>query len=130
MQLMENWLAMRQLERQIQRDVQALLDQAPYKVSLNEFYTLYYLEQSQEQELQISQLSEKIGLSISATSRMLVSFEETCGVIERRPCADDKRGVRIALTAAGKELLAEARQAMNPILEQYQDQLQAFDKNK
>lgn len=117
---LDHWLTMQRLERQIQQDITKALTRASYPMALNEFYTLYYLENSQEYKLQISELSEKIGLSISAVSRMLVRFEETCGVIERHTCIKDKRGVEIALTPLGKERLMQAEKTVTPVLKKYQ----------
>ncbi|MCJ0583804.1 MarR family transcriptional regulator, partial [Enterococcus cecorum] len=60
---------------------------------LNEFYVLYFLNQSQGQSLTVSDLSEKIGISISATPRVLVKYEESWRVIEQK-AGEDKREVQ------------------------------------
>lgn len=86
---------------------------------LNEFYVLYFLNQSQGQSLTVSDLSEKIGLSISATSRMLVKFEESCRVIEQK-AGEDKREVQVILTDKGEDLLNEGVRLIEDVLSHYQ----------
>lgn len=86
---------------------------------LNEFYVLYFLNQSQGQSLTVSDLSEKIGLSISATSRMLMKFEESCRVIEQK-AGEDKREVQVILTDKGEDLLNEGVSLIEDVLSQYQ----------
>ena len=124
MKMMNQWLSLRRLEQQIQADMEQALSQASYVMTLNEFHVLYFLKESEGHKLQISEISDKIGLSISATSRMLVRFEKTCGVIERHTCAEDKRAVEIALTDLGKERLAQAQEAVSPVFDQYHIQLE------
>ena len=75
--------------------------------------------QSQGQSLTVSDLSKKIGLSISATSRMLVKFEESCRVIERK-AGKDKREVQVILTDKGKDLLSEGVSLIEDVLSHYQ----------
>lgn len=86
---------------------------------LNEFYVLYFLNQSQGQSLTVSDLSEKIGLSISATSRMLVKFEESCREIEQK-VGEDKREVQVILTDKGEDLLNEGVSLIEDVLSHYQ----------
>ena len=123
MKAMTQWLGLRRLEQQIQQDMEQALSQASYPMTLNEFHVLYFLKESEGHKLQISEISDKLGLSMSATSRMLVRFEQTCGVIERHTCAEDKRAIEIALTDLGKERLAQAQEAVQPILDKYHKQL-------
>ena len=127
MNAMNQWLSLRRLEQQIQADMEEALSQARYVMTLNEFHVLYFLKESEGHKLQISEISDKIGLSISATSRMLVRFEKTCGVIERHTCAEDKRGVEIVLTDLGKERLAQAQEAVSPVFDQYHTQLEMLE---
>lgn len=127
MKLMDQWLALRRLEQAMQADMEEALSQASYVMTLNEYQTLYFLKESQGNKLVISEISDKVGLSISATSRMLVRFEQKCGVIERRTCQEDKRAVEIALTALGQERLAIAQKAVQPVLEAYRKQLQTLE---
>lgn len=127
MELMNQWLALRLLERQMQADMETALSKASYVMTLNEYQTLYFLKESQGHKLLISEISAKVGLSMSATSRMLVRFENKCGVIGRHTCQDDKRAVEITLTALGQERLAIAQAAVQPVLEHYRHQLNQLD---
>lgn len=124
--MINKWLAFHSLERKMQDDIERALNKASYVMSFNEFHVLYFLKESEGHKLQVSEISEKIGLSISATSRMLVRFENTCGVIERHTCADDKRAVEIILTDLGKERLAIAQKAVQPVLDKYSKQLETL----
>ncbi|MCJ0557938.1 hypothetical protein MMJ53_06990 [Enterococcus cecorum] len=60
-----------------------------------------------------------MGLSISATSRMLVKFKESCRVIERK-AGEDKREVQVILTDKGKDLLNEGVSLIEDVLSHYQ----------
>lgn len=130
MEMMTQWLELRRLERKLQEDMTQALSQASYVMSLNEYQTLYFLKETEGNKLLISEISEKVGLSISATSRMLVRFEKKCGVIERHTCLEDKRAVEVVLTALGQERLTIAQKAVQPVLEKYQDQLKLFSQSK
>lgn len=127
MEMMTQWLELRRLERQIQEDMIQALSQASYVMSLNEYQTLYFLKETEGHTLLIGELSDKAGLSISATSRMLVRFERQCGVIERHTCLKDKRAVEVILTDLGKERLSMAQKAVHPVLERYRKQLQNLE---
>lgn len=81
--------------RQINQELSQDLKTIPEAILLNEFYVLYFLNQSQGQSLTVSDLSKKISLNISATSRMLVKFEESCRVIERK-AGEHKRKYRLS----------------------------------
>lgn len=55
--------------------------------------------------LGVTELSQHLGLSQSATSRMLARFEHQCGVITRTPSATDRRSLEVRLNREGHELL-------------------------
>lgn len=119
----ELWLQFNRRHKQIVNELEAVLSSGSHPLTLNDFYTLYYLNLTEGNILRVSDLSEKIGLSISATSRLLVRFENTCGVIVRQACETDKRESRIRLTELGKQRLAEASQLMATTLEKFRGQL-------
>ena len=95
-------------------------------VTVNEFYVLHFLEQNAGHDLRVSDLSQKLDLSLSATSRMLVRFEQTCNVITRNQGQEDKRSVRINLTAEGENVLSEAKQRIDAVLSKYEEKLVNF----
>ena len=90
--MIEQWMKLQAIQREINQELSQALKTIPEAILLDE---LYFLNQSQGQSLTVSDLSKKIGLSISATSRMLVKFEESCRVIERK-AGEDKRKYRLS----------------------------------
>lgn len=107
--MIENWLKLQKFTQQVSSELEEKLGQMTPAVSLNEFYVLHFLKQNAGLDLRVSDLSQKLGLSLSATSRMLVQFEQTCNVITRTQGQEDKRSIRINLTAEGERVLEEAR---------------------
>ena len=116
--MIERWLKLQAIEREINQELSQALKTIPEAILLNEFYVLYFLNQSEGQSLTVSDLSKKIGLSISATSRMLVKFEENCHVIERK-AGEDKQEVQIILTEKGKDLLKQGIVSIEDVLSRY-----------
>lgn len=114
----EQLLNLQKFQRKLNLELSEVLKRSNYEITLNEFYVLYFLKKSEGHSLSISELSQKNGLSISATSRMLVKFEQTCGVIERHP-GEDKRSVMITLTPKGEEYLTESLTSVEAILQKY-----------
>ncbi|RPF31307.1 MarR family winged helix-turn-helix transcriptional regulator [Streptomyces sp. TLI_185] len=54
----------------------------------------------------VQEISERVHLSQSALSRLIARLEKD-GLVERAMCAEDRRGVRVALTAKGRTLHGE-----------------------
>lgn len=77
-------LTARTLLATIEKQAPEVLSSLETKVTLNELYVLYFLDQADGLPLRINDLSIKLKLSQSATSRMLTRFENTCGVITRK----------------------------------------------
>ena len=77
-------LTARTLLATIEKHATEVLSSLETKVTLNELYVLYFLDQADGLPLRINDLSIKLKLSQSATSRMLTRFENTCGVITRK----------------------------------------------
>jgi DNA-binding MarR family transcriptional regulator len=53
----------------------------------------------------VRELAEQAGIAPSTATRILDALERR-GVVDRRPSSGDRRGVRITLTPAGRELLS------------------------
>ncbi|WP_171109352.1 MULTISPECIES: MarR family transcriptional regulator [Streptomyces] len=53
--------------------------------------------------LRVQEISERVHLSQSALSRLVARLEKD-GLLERAMCPEDRRGVRVALTAKGRAL--------------------------
>lgn len=120
------WLNFKSFEKKLSLDLEAALKKCNHPITLNEFYVLYYLNKTNGNKLTISEISDKIGLSLSATSRMLARFEKTCGVIVRNTCVEDKRAIQITLTELGRERLENNYSALKPVLNSYKEKLSLF----
>ncbi len=80
---------------------------ADFDYSLPQLATLLLLDE--EGELTIKQVSEILGRSISATSRLLDQLVER-GMVSRREDQHDRRAKRIAITEQGNKLIATLEQ--------------------
>lgn len=76
-------------------------------ISLEWYAILLMLAQSDEASMRPSDLADQIGLSRSATTR-LVDRLESDGLVERRSCASDRRGTFVVLTPRGEEVFRDA----------------------
>lgn len=76
-------------------------------ISLDWYSILLMLTQSEGASIRPSDLADQIGLSRSATTR-LVDRLESEGLVERRSCASDRRGTFVRLTPRGAEVFTEA----------------------
>jgi DNA-binding MarR family transcriptional regulator len=66
------------------------------------------LAASEEPAMRMQDVARAVLLSKSGLTRLADRMEEA-GLIERRACASDRRGVFLALTPAGREALERAR---------------------
>ncbi|MEU6180266.1 MarR family winged helix-turn-helix transcriptional regulator [Streptomyces coeruleorubidus] len=63
----------------------------------------------------VQEISERIHLSQSALSRLIARLEKE-GLVERCMCPEDRRGVRVALTAKGRTLHGEVLPVQRAVL--------------
>jgi DNA-binding MarR family transcriptional regulator len=99
-----------------------------FDLSLKEFNALYYIYNAEDKELKLQQVQEMIGLSQSATSRLVVRMEaENCGALERYVCEEDKRAIYTRITERGESKFCKALTMVNEIL---QMELQQGELNK
>jgi DNA-binding MarR family transcriptional regulator len=63
----------------------------------------------------VQEISERVHLSQSALSRLIARLEKD-GLVERTMCAEDRRGVRVALTTRGRTLHAEVLPVQRAVL--------------
>lgn len=81
---------------------------ARHGIALSAYEALMLLGTSPSGRLRVSELSRGALLSISGMSRMIDRLERD-GLVRREACEEDGRGAEVALTDAGRELLAAAR---------------------
>ncbi|MGW2823832.1 MarR family winged helix-turn-helix transcriptional regulator [Streptomyces sp. NPDC001443] len=63
----------------------------------------------------VQEISERVHLTQSALSRLIARLERD-GLVERAMCPQDRRGVRVALTAQGRALHGEVRPVQRAVL--------------
>lgn len=76
-------------------------------IGLNDFMILFHLTQAHDQKLRRIDLAEKIGLTASGVTRMLVPMEKV-GLVTREANERDARVSYVKLTASGERILSEA----------------------
>ncbi|MFF4749542.1 MarR family winged helix-turn-helix transcriptional regulator [Streptomyces sp. NPDC002514] len=65
--------------------------------------------------LRVQEISDRIHLSQSALSRLIARLERD-GLVERGMCEEDRRGVRVALTAKGRALYGQVLPVQRAVL--------------
>lgn len=79
-------------------------DLAPLGIQLSEYELVSMLSEIPEQRMRMSQLADAIVQSRSRVTHTAARLERR-GWVTRRPCEEDGRGVEIALTDAGREVI-------------------------
>lgn len=92
---------------------------AEEKLTLKEFYVLYFLDKSENKRMRLQNLEQLVGLSQSAMSRMIVRMEQSscCEYIKRTRCKKDGRGVCITLTEKGSDKLQQVLPKVSNLLQ-------------
>ncbi|MER5862680.1 MarR family transcriptional regulator [Kitasatospora sp. NPDC002040] len=106
----QGWCALSALHGRIEARVEREL-QAAHALSVREYSLLDVLSRQHPGEgghLRMGEVAEAVVLSQSATTR-LVSRLEDRGLLARYLCPTDRRGIYTDVSAAGLELLAQAR---------------------
>jgi DNA-binding MarR family transcriptional regulator len=102
------------IDSQLQRDAD---------IPLTYYEILVRLSEAADRMLRMSQLAERCLASRSRLSHAVTRLEER-GWVERRPCADDGRGMLASLTTEGMAALADAAPGhVNAVREQIFDRL-------
>lgn len=105
------WVALLQAHALVLQGVEEqLLAEAGVPVTWHE--VLARLSTADEHGMRMQDLARSVLLSKSGLTR-LADRMEAAGLVERRACASDRRGVYVALTERGREALGRA----TPILE-------------
>ncbi len=82
-------------------------DLRQFGIDLAEYEILVCLEEAPEQRIRMSELAQAVHQSRSRLTHTVARMEKD-GLVVRRTCPTDRRGVWAELTPAGFELLAEA----------------------
>ncbi|MEO3826172.1 MarR family winged helix-turn-helix transcriptional regulator [Actinomadura sp. B10D3] len=100
------WRTLLRAEAQISRQLQADL-LARHDLPLGSYEVLTHLGEAPGGRLRMNDLADRVLLSRSGLTR-LVDRMQRDGLVIRRPCPYDARGMYAALTSAGRDRLAEA----------------------
>lgn len=79
----------------------------PFGLDLGEYEILVNLSEADQLEMRMSELAERVRQSRSRLTHTVARMEAK-GLILRKSCADDRRGVIAVLTANGHTLLRSA----------------------
>jgi DNA-binding MarR family transcriptional regulator len=94
----------------VQRRLEDRLDQdlrAAHGLSLNDYEVLVHLSEAAQHALRMSDLADRLLLSRSGLTRRIDGLVRE-GLVERRVCPSDGRGLLAQLTPAGSERLRQA----------------------
>jgi DNA-binding MarR family transcriptional regulator len=94
------------LERDLQRH---------HRLSVTELEALQRLQENHADGCRLQQLVEDVHMSQSALSRLVSRLEEE-GLVERRSCSDDRRGIFACITDAGRVRVREAEATQREVL--------------
>jgi len=81
-----------------------------FDLTLPEYEVMAHLSEATDWQLRMNELAELCALSPSGLTRRFDSMVRS-GLVTRRPCDDDRRGVYAALTQAGYDRLSAAAPA-------------------
>lgn len=90
----------------VQIELTRRLDASLNGLSLSEFAILYQLSQAEDQKMRRIDLAEKVGLTASGITRLLLPMEKV-GLIKKEINEHDARSSFVLLAKGGKEMLKE-----------------------
>ncbi|WP_022885669.1 MarR family winged helix-turn-helix transcriptional regulator [Glaciibacter superstes] len=111
----QGWRTLAALHGLIEAELERAL-QASARLSVVEYTVLDALGRQDGWHMRMQQLAHATALSASATTRLVNRLEER-GLLTRVLCLDDRRGIYTELTAAGQDLLTDARPTHDATLE-------------
>ncbi|WP_329129400.1 MarR family transcriptional regulator [Streptomyces sp. NBC_01476] len=92
----------------------------PYGLCASDFEVLDVLAGGQAEDggcsFRVQELADRVHLSQSALSRLVARLEKD-GLVDRGICSEDRRGVRVGITDAGRDLYEQARPGHLAVLE-------------
>jgi len=105
----QGWRTLAALHARIEDSLERTL-RREHGLSVSEFGVLDVLARQDGWHMRMTQLSNAVVLSQSATTRLVTRLEDR-GLLQRYLCPTDRRGIYTEVTPAGHELLAVARPA-------------------
>jgi DNA-binding MarR family transcriptional regulator len=103
----QGWRTLAALHARIEDGLERALQRA-HQLSVSEYTVLDVLARQDDFHLRMSQVSQAVVLSQSATTRLVTRLEDR-GLLSRYLCPTDRRGIYTELTEAGAALLDAAR---------------------
>lgn len=94
-----------------QTEITRRLDARLNGLGFNEFIILYHLSQADDNKMRRIDLAEKIGLTASGITRLLLPMEKI-GLIKKEPNEHDARVSYVVLATGGKTKLEEGLERM------------------
>jgi DNA-binding MarR family transcriptional regulator len=103
----QGWRTLAALHARIEDALERAL-RREHALSVSEYGVLDVLARQDGWHMRMTQLSNAVVLSQSATTRLVTRLEDR-GLLQRYLCPDDRRGIYTEVTPAGHALLAVAR---------------------
>lgn len=116
----QGWRTLASLHGMIETRLERALTGAA-GISVVEYTVLDALSRQDGWHMRMQQLGRAAALSASATTRLVNRLEDR-GLLTRIVCADDRRGIYTELTAAGRDLLVQARPVHDEVLREVLDE--------
>lgn len=114
--LVERWRGVLALQARTQCEIDRALHE--HGLCASDFEVLDILAQNRGSggcSYRVQEISERVHLSQSALSRLIARLEKE-GLAERGLCPEDRRGVRVSLTAKGRALHGEVLPVQRAVL--------------
>jgi len=114
--LVERWRGVLALQARTQCEIDRALHE--HGLCASDFEVLDILAQNRGSggcSYRVQEISEHVHLSQSALSRLIARLERE-GLAERGLCPEDRRGVRVSLTAKGRALHGEVLPVQRAVL--------------
>lgn len=115
--LVDRWRSLLTSYNEVAGHLERALTEA-HALTLSEFETLDRLTTQECDKRRMQELAETMYLSQSALSRV-VSRLVNGGLVERTHCEDDRRGVFVRITEAGRRRWDEARATHRSVLAEH-----------
>jgi DNA-binding MarR family transcriptional regulator len=104
--LVERWRELESAHARVREALERALERK-HRLSLSEYEVLRRLAESSEGHRRIQELAEEVHLSQSALSRLVQRLQDE-GLVTRKACDYDRRGIFACVTDAGRKAQEEA----------------------